>query len=86
MGTETLNKALGGALAALRQPEAKLVRLHGRSAAGFYIESPHKSFRGQDEVAAKLLERNDVQPLRSWVAGTGGPQSWRLGNWREWTR
>jgi hypothetical protein len=73
-------------LAALRRPDAKLVRLHGGSAAGFYVSLPHGSFRVSDEVAAKVLERDDVQPFDPGLPEIGGPQSWRLGRWREWRR
>jgi N6-adenosine-specific RNA methylase IME4 len=78
-------KVLDKALAALRRPGVKLVRTHGGAAAGFYVMLPHNSFRVPDEVAAKLLERDNVQPLDSGLPGFGGPQSWRLGgNWRDW--
>jgi hypothetical protein len=71
---------------AVRRPDAKLMRQHGGTTAGFYVQLPHKSFRVRDEVAARLLERNDVQPFDPGLPGFGGPQSWKLGNWREWTR
>jgi hypothetical protein len=77
-------KALDKALAALRRPDAKLVRQHG-SAAGFYVCLPHDGFRVSDEVAAKLLEDPRVQPYDSGLL-EGHPQSWRFGNWRSWTR
>jgi N6-adenosine-specific RNA methylase IME4 len=84
---KVFDKALGRALAALRRPDAKLVRLHGGTAAGFYIELPHNSFRVPDGIAAKLLERGDVQPLDPGLPGFDGPQSWKLGgNWREWAQ
>ena len=51
--TKALDKALSRALAALRRPDAKLVRLHGGTAAGFWVELPHNSFRVPDGVAAK---------------------------------
>jgi hypothetical protein len=80
------SKALDKALSALRRPDAKLVRQHGGPTAGFYVQLPHDSFRVRDEVAAKLLERNDVQPFHLGLPGLGKPQSWKLGNWRDWTR
>ena len=80
------SKALDKAVSALRRPDAKLVRQHGGTTAGFYVCLPHDSFRVRDEVAAKLLERDDVQPFDPRFARVWGPQSWRLGNWREWTR
>jgi hypothetical protein len=83
---KAFSKALDKALTALRRPDAKLVRQHGGPTAGFYVCLPHDSFRVRDEVAAKLLERDDVQPFELGLPGFGGPQSWRLGNWREWTR
>jgi N6-adenosine-specific RNA methylase IME4 len=85
MKTEAFDKALGKALTALRRPDARLVRQHGGATPGFYVCLPHDSFRVPDGVAAKLLERGDVQPLDSGLPGFGGPQSWKLGgNWREW--
>ena len=85
--TKALDKALSRALAALRRPDAKLVRLHGGTAAGFWVELPHNSFRVPDGVAAKLLVRGDVQPFDSGLPGFDGPQSWKLGgNWREWSQ
>ena len=85
--TKALDKALSRALAALRRPDAKLVRLHGGTAAGFWVELPHNSFRVPDGVAAKLLVRGDVQPFNSGLPGFDGPQSWKLGgNWREWSQ
>lgn len=72
-------KALDKALAALRRPDAKLIRHHGEPAAGFYVCVPHNSFRVRDKIAAKLLEREDVQPLDLGLPGLGGPQSWKLG-------
>jgi hypothetical protein len=86
MVTKALDKALSRALAALRRPDAKLVRLHGGTAAGFYVELPHASFRVSNEVAARLLERGDIQPLDRGLPGFGGPQSRKLGSWREWAR
>jgi hypothetical protein len=86
MAAKTFNKALSKALAALRRPDAKLVRQHGGTTAGFYVCLPHDSFSVQDEVAPKLLERNDIQPFDLGLPGFGGPHSRRLGNWREWTR
>ena len=83
---KAFGKALDRALTALRRPDAKLVRQHGGAKAGFYVCLPHDSFRVRDEVAAKLLERDDVQPFDLGLPGFGGPQTWRLGNWREWTR
>jgi hypothetical protein len=74
---KTLNKAL----TALRRSDAKLIRQHGGSAAGFYVCLPHNSFRVRDEIAAKLLERNDIQPFDSGLL-----PSWKLGDWRGWPR
>jgi hypothetical protein len=83
MVAKALDRALGRALAALRRPDAKLIRQHGGTTAGFYVCLPHDSFRVPNEVAAKLLERNDVQPFDLGLPGFGGPQSWKLGNWRD---
>ena len=80
------SKALDRALAALRRPDAKLVRQHGGAAAGFYVLLPHGSFRVRNDVASQLLGRNDIQPYDLGLPGFGGPQSWRLGDWRTWTR
>jgi hypothetical protein len=85
MVAKAFDKVLGKALAALRRPDAKLVRQHGASA-GFYVCLPRDSFRVRDEVAAKLLECDDIQPFDLGLPGFGGPQSWRLGDWRAWKR
>jgi N6-adenosine-specific RNA methylase IME4 len=70
----------------MRHPDAKLVRMHGGTAAGFYVQLPHNSFRVPDAVAAKLLEDPRAQPFDSGLL-PGHPQSWKLGgNWREWER
>jgi hypothetical protein len=79
-------KSLEKAVAAMRRPDAKLVRQNGGTAAGFYILLPHNSVRVADEIAAKLLERGDIQPLDPGLPGFGGPQSWKIGNWRQWSR
>ena len=83
---KAFNKALDKALTALRRSDARLVRQHGGTRAGFYVELPHNSFRVRDEVAAKLLERDDIQPFDPGLPGFGAPQSWRLGSWRTWAR
>ena len=72
MVAKALDRLLGRALAALRRPDAKLVRQHGGTTAGFYGCLPHDSFRVPNEVAAKLLERNDVQPFDLGLPGLGG--------------
>ena len=66
----------------LRKPDARLVRLHSNNGgAGFYVwpNGGHVS----NEVVQLLLGRNDIQPYGSGVF-PGHPQSWRLGNWRDW--
>ena len=73
--------AVDKALTALRRPGAKLLRQNGGSVAGFYVCIPHKSFRVRDDIAAVLLERDDIQPLDSGLL-PGHPQSWRLGKRR----
>ena len=72
--------SLEKALQLLRKPDARLVRLHSNNngGAGFYIWPD--SVRVSDEVAQLLLGRNDIQPYEF----PGHPQSWRLGNWRDW--
>jgi hypothetical protein len=79
MKTGPLTKALD----ALRRPGALLVLTHTREAVNgraFYIipRGGHVS----DEVARKLLERDDVQPYDDGLL-VGHPQSWRLGDWRK---
>jgi hypothetical protein len=76
MSITKLDKALG----LLRQPDAKLVRLHSNSSAAGYFIWPDGG-RISDELAQLLLERGDVQPHDSGLL-PGHPQSWRLGNWR----
>ena len=63
----------------LRKPDARLVRLHSNNdGAKFYVWP--RGGRVSDEVAQLLLGRNDIQPYEF----PGHPQSWRLGNWRDW--
>jgi hypothetical protein len=70
------------ALHLLRKPEARLVRLHGHNGhAGFYVWP--SGGRISDHDARRLLERADIQPYDNGLL-PGHPQSWRLGNWREW--
>ena len=72
----------GKGVAPTRKPDARLVRLHSNNGgAGFYVwpNGGHVS----DEVVQLLLGRNDIQPYGSGVF-PGHPQSWRLGNWRDW--
>jgi hypothetical protein len=85
MPVNKIEKALSKALSAMARPDAMLVRQHG-TAAGFYVLLSHNSFRVADEVAAKLLQRDDIQPLDPGLPGFGGPQSWKRGNWRQWSR
>jgi hypothetical protein len=73
--------SLEKAIHLLRQPDAKLVRLHSNNGgAGFYVWPG--GGRIPNEVAQMLLGRNDVQPYDSGLF-PGHPQSWRLGKWRE---
>jgi hypothetical protein len=66
----------------LRKPDARLVRLHSNNGgAGFYVWP--RGGRVSDEVAQLLLKRDDIQPYDSGLF-PGHPQSWRLGNWRDW--
>ena len=66
----------------LRKPDARLVRLHSNNGgAGFYVWP--RGGRVSDEVAQLLLKRDDLQPYDSGLF-PGHPQSWRLGNWRDW--
>jgi hypothetical protein len=80
--SEPKKLSLAKALNLLRRSDAKLVRLHGNNGgAGFYVWP--SGGRIPDDVAQLLLERNDVQPYDDGLF-PGHPQSWRLGNWREW--
>ncbi len=75
-------RPLTKALDELRRPGALLVLTYThRTATGraFYIIP--RGGRVSDEVAQKLLQRNDVQPHDSGLL-PGRPQSWRLGDWR----
>jgi hypothetical protein len=72
------------ALSLLRRPDARLVRLHANNGTGGFYIWP-RGGRVSDEVAQLLLERSDVQPYDSGLF-PGHPQTWRLGNWREWGR
>jgi hypothetical protein len=72
------------ALSLLRGPDARLVRLHANNGTGGFYIWP-RGGRVSDEVAQRLLGRNDVQPYDGGLF-PGHPQSWRLGNWRQWGR
>ena len=66
----------------LCKPDARIVRLHSNNGeARFYVwpNGGHVS----NEVVQLLLGPNDIQPYGSGVF-PGHPQSWRLGNWRDW--
>ena len=68
----------------LRKPDARLVRLHSNNGgAGFYVwpNGGHVS----NEVVQLLLGRNDIQPYGNGLF-SDHPQSWRLGNWRDWAK
>ena len=81
--TKPANLSLEKALH-LRKPDARLVRLHSNNdGAGFY-DWP-RCGRVSDEVAQLLLGRNDIQLYGSGLL-PGHPQSWRLGNWRNWAK
>jgi hypothetical protein len=81
--TKPIKLNLEKALQLLRQPDAKLVRLHSNNnRAGFYVWP--RGGRIPDEVAQAVLERSDVQPFEPGLL-PGHPQSWRMGNWREWS-
>jgi hypothetical protein len=75
---KSLAKTIDQALTALRRPGAKLLRQYGGRDAGFYVCIPHGSFRVGNDVATKLLERDDVRPHDSGLL-PGHPQSWKLG-------
>ena len=77
--TKPAKLSLEKVLHLLRKPDARLVRLHSNNdGAGFYVWP--RGGRVSDEVAQLLLGRNDIQPYEF----PGHPQSWRLGNWRDW--
>ena len=84
----TMDKAVNKALDRLRRPDARLVLAYvndGSSVTGrayFIMPGGH---RVMDQTAQQLLERGDVQPFDSGLL-PGHPQSWKLGNWRTWTR
>jgi hypothetical protein len=83
-----MDKAVTKALDRLRRPGATLVLTYvndGSSVTGrayFIMPGGH---RVTDPTAQQLLERGDVQPFDSGLL-PGHPQSWKLGNWRTWTR
>jgi hypothetical protein len=82
MSKPPVKLSLERALHLLRKPDARLVRLHSNDGgAGFYVWPG--GGRVPDEVAQLLLGRNDIQPFDNGLF-PGHPQSWRLGNWREW--
>jgi hypothetical protein len=60
------------------------MRLHANNGTGGFYIWP-RGGRVSDEVVELLLGRNDVQPFDSGLF-PGHPESWRLGNWREWGR
>ena len=68
----------------LRKPGARLVRLHSNNGGAEFYVWPGGG-RVSDEVAQLLLKRDDIQPHGSGLL-PGHPQSWRLGNWRNWAK
>ena len=80
--TKPTKISLENALQLLSKPDARLVRLHSNNGgAGFYVWP--RGGRVSDEVAQLLLQRDDIQPYGNGLF-SGHPQSWRLGNWRDW--
>ena len=74
--------AFDKAIDLMRRPQALLILTYSPDAASgraFFIVP---GGRVSDEVAQKLLERNDMQPADSGLL-PGHPQSWRLGDWRK---
>jgi hypothetical protein len=57
------------------QAGAKMIRQNGEPAAGYYAAVPHRSFKIDDRVAAKLLEDESMVPLDDGLM-PGFPQSW----------
>jgi hypothetical protein len=82
----TRDKTIDRLIDRLRKPDAELVltctpdTISGRS---FYIMPD--GVRVADATAQKLLEHPQVQPYSDGLF-PGHPQSWRLGDWRKWTR
>lgn len=74
--------SLGVALEALRRPDHLLVVIHGKTKPEWFVMPGGPV---TEATAHKLLERPDVQPHDTGLL-PGHPQSWRLGNWREWER
>jgi hypothetical protein len=83
MSKPPVKLSLEKALHLLRRPGSRLAKLH-KSPGGseFYIWPDGGAV--SDATARALLERNDVQPYDSGLL-PGFPQTWRLGDWREWT-
>jgi hypothetical protein len=83
-----MDKAVSKALDRLRRSDAKLVLTYvndGSSVSGRAYFIVPGGYRVMDQTAQQLLERGDVQPFDSGLL-PGHPQSWKLGNWRTWTR
>jgi hypothetical protein len=81
-----MDKAVAKALDRLRQPSARLVLTYAPDSVtgrAFFIMPG--GIRVADEVAQRLIEHARVQPYGDGLL-PGHPQSWRYGNWREWTR
>ena len=85
---KAMDKAVSKALDRLRRPDARLVLTYvndGSSVTGRAYFIVPGGYRVMDQTAQQLLERGDVQPFDSGLL-PGHPQSWKLGNWRTWTR
>jgi hypothetical protein len=80
----SIKLSLEKALHLLRKPDARLVLQHTNNAGARYEVWPGGG-RVSDEDAQRLLGRNDIQPYDPGLF-PGHPQSWRLGDWREWDR
>jgi hypothetical protein len=80
------DKTLDRALDRLRRPGATLTLTYTRetvSGRSFHIQPD--GVRIADETAQRLLEHPRVQPCDDGLF-PGCAQSWRLGDWRKWTR
>ena len=80
------DKTLDRVLERLRKPDATLVLTYTRdtvSGRSFHIQPD--GIRIADETAQNLLEHPRVRPCDDGLF-PGRAQSWRLENWRTWTR
>jgi hypothetical protein len=78
------DKNLDRALDRLRRPGATLVLTHNGVRGRVFSIQPD-GLRISEELAQRVLEHPRVEPFDAGLL-PGCSQSWKLGDWRTWTR